>query len=165
MGAVARIPISQESLPNVELIQRTADVRDKHCIICLQQGMSFNGLAMHLALEHDGLPIDAPLEEWLEAEEEYVSEDEDDNSGSEEEHGNGSRGPAEYSSWNQYSSSEESSGSSASSKSKKKKKLKKHFTEDIKSETARVIENGMAAMKISVEGSINSLKLTMEDTI
>ena len=68
MGVIAKVPITEAILPKVEIMERTANVADKYCIICLKQRMNYQTLVGHLLHFHDGLSINAPLSNWLEAE-------------------------------------------------------------------------------------------------
>ena len=63
--SIAKAPIREAILPKMEILQKTANIADKHCIICLKQRLDYFGLQMHYTLAHDGLDIDAPFEELL----------------------------------------------------------------------------------------------------
>lgn len=132
MRVIAKVPITEAILPNVEMLERTANIADKYCIICLKQKMTNAALALHLLDYHDGLMIKSPLSAWLEAEEQYVS-DEDYDSDNEirfvdsdlEESDNifsDTVSPHKNSISNRYSSSEDSTSSISSSKRKRRQK-------------------------------------------
>ena len=65
MGIVAKVPITEDILPRKEILMKTANIADKHCIICLSQKLDLSTLQMHFILKHNGLDIDSPLDEWL----------------------------------------------------------------------------------------------------
>ena len=50
MGVIAKVPITEAILPRVEIMERTANVADKYCIICLRQKMDLGDLAIHQLL-------------------------------------------------------------------------------------------------------------------
>ena len=60
--------ITEETIPNYEVLKETEFVADKSCIICLKSNMDLNGLSLHIQLYH-GLTFNDegnndPLDYW-----------------------------------------------------------------------------------------------------
>ena len=105
-------------IPNYSEMEKTEEVPDKQCIICLKKDMDLRNLSIHYSVKHD-LTIgmdedDSTFEEWVEAKnnaKDYNSEDVIDE---EEEHKS------------QASSTDSSSDSSSENKSQPQKRKKSH---------------------------------------
>ena len=63
--------ISPETVPSYASLQKTANVPDKNCLICLKTGMTLEKLTFHLFAYHDicYLEDEFDLDKWYEAEE------------------------------------------------------------------------------------------------
>ena len=74
MGIRARVAITKATLPDVDKWELTPFAADKHCIICLRQKMDLGDVEIHLVMDHDGLLMRSPLEDWLKAKEDFGSD-------------------------------------------------------------------------------------------
>ena len=64
--------ITRENMPNASLLEQTADIRDKYCVICPKGGYNFEDMDNHYDRYHGVFLVDeTTYEHWKEAEELY----------------------------------------------------------------------------------------------
>ena len=67
-------PLTKDALPVYSIMEDTADVADKNCIICPKKNMNLLNLVLHYSGKHQLILSDdeddcSPLDEWIQAKE------------------------------------------------------------------------------------------------